>query len=260
MSIATNLTGTWAGESTPEGIEADEAATAADPGDPSGEAGAETVGLASEDLGGRVQLDLPAIDLGGWTWEAPNMGITLFTGVPDLAPVESGSTAVGTDTGDAPVADSADSADSAGSTEVIAQAQRQAGPADACARAIDIAIAVPDDEFAIQPVYEGDDALLVAGPDEDVFDFGKADDSPSDPVEAGDSGQVDDPLVPGDIDFTVTLMPFDPVICILIVDPILEELPVAVICPAPIEEPGQLYYGEAICGLTDAAIPAALAI
>ena len=42
MSIATNLTGTWAGESTPEGIEADEAATAADPGDPSGEAETET--------------------------------------------------------------------------------------------------------------------------------------------------------------------------------------------------------------------------
>jgi hypothetical protein len=191
------------------------------------------------------------------------MGIALFTGAPDLAPIDAGSTAVGTDTGDAPVADSADSADSAGSTEVIAQAQRQAGPADACARAIDIAIAVPDDEFAIQLVPEGDDALLVAGPDQDVFDFGKGDAAPSDPVDAdnaGDGCEIGDPAGPDDLVFTVTLMPFDPVICILIVDPILEELPVAVICPAPIEDPGQLYYGEATCGLTDAAIPAALAI
>jgi len=116
------------------------------------------------------------------------------------------------------------------------------------------------DDIAGSLLDEGLVAPPEAGPDDGSPEVDKAVDATPEQAEVDGDASTDAPVESECDLLTVTLMPIEPIICILIVDPILEEWPVAVICPEPVDEPGLLYYGEAICGLTDVAIPVALAI
>jgi hypothetical protein len=135
----------------------------------------------------------------------------------------------------------------------------QADPGTDEVTAVSHAMLVADD-IAGSLLDEGLVAPPEAGPDDDSPDVDKAVDATPEQAEVDGDASTDAPVESECDLLTVTLMPIEPIICILIVDPILEKLPVAVICPAPVDEPGLLYYGEAICGLTDVAIPVALAI
>jgi hypothetical protein len=85
---------------------------------------------------------------------------------------------------------------------------------------------------------------------------------PSNPVTSLDEGNLLFTIMP--VGLPEPLTPVAPEICFELIPPFGEEWPVCVICPAPTEDLGTLYYAdsteiEAICGLTDLSIPAALA-
>lgn len=223
MSTEPNLTGTWLEESPDGGAVDDQEA------DPSSLAAlvaltvdAGTGAVASEAPAESAEPALPDMAIAYQTWGGDN----------DLFVFDAGYAVVQAD----PVAMDVEAVGSA----VLFNA--------------DLVDTLPDGGVDSLPAVEPADDQSEAA------DSGKAADATSDQAEVGGDGSGDASVDPVDLAIGEIPVLIEPVICILIIDPIVEELPVAVICPAPIDEPGQLYYSEAICGLTDAAIPVALAI
>lgn len=267
MSTETTLTGIGPDESLDAvGIESPIAGTDTDTDHaevtldiPGAATGVVTVEIAEGAAGHPAPLDLVFE-----TWDAAS---DLFVFAPPEQPQTPTLTFAQDDTAassdGAPMAEllKAEPADAPASAALLPDAGADAAES---ADATDSVIPAPVDSSTDLPPAEADDTAAAEDP-------APADATVGSGAVIGDDQGGGAPVVDdGDLILTIMpvgtpepVLPFEPVICVD--PPFLELPPICVICPAPLEEVGALYYAELLTtpeasnGFTDASIPAALA-